>query len=65
MTIEDIKRGTLMGYSKQELVDHYLILANNNRVLRANFEVQYKNCMKIVDDMNLLNDEYKKSRGSQ
>jgi hypothetical protein len=48
-------RSTLMGYTKEELVDHCLCLEHNNRVLKEIFEAQYQNCMKIIDDMNLLN----------
>lgn len=56
------KKRTLMGYTKEELVDHCLCLEHNNSVLKENFEIQYKNCMKMIDDMNLLNNTLLQSR---
>ena len=53
---------TLMGYTKEELVDYCLCLEHNNKALSESFDVQYKNCMKIIDDMKLLNDTFQQSR---
>jgi len=44
-----------MNWSKQKLVDYVNDLENNNENLKKNFETQYQNCMKIVNDMNVLN----------
>ena len=53
---------TLMSYSKQELVDHCIALEKTNEALRTTFEIQYANCMKIVEDMKILNNTLEKAR---
>ena len=55
-------RKTLFGYNKNELVEHCMCLEHNLKAMKQSFEVQYKNCLMIVNDMNLLNDEFKKSK---
>jgi len=50
------KKTTLMNWNKEKLVEEIMILEQNNENLKWNFEVQYKNCMNIVNDMNLLNE---------
>jgi hypothetical protein len=52
------KRSTLMNYTKERLVDLCLCLEYNNEALNESFEIQYKNCMKMIDDMNLLNSTF-------
>ena len=54
---------TLMNYPKEELVDHCIDLEHNIKALKEQFEVQYKNCMQLIADMNLVNDILKKARG--
>lgn len=56
------EKRTLMAKSKEELVDHIMCLEHNNTAMAESFEIQYQNCMKIVEDMNLLNDTLKKAR---
>ena len=53
---------TLNSWSKQQIIKHCMCLEHNNKVLNESFERQYQNCMKIVEDMNLLNDTYKNRR---
>jgi hypothetical protein len=53
---------TLMSYSKQELVDHCMALEKTNEALRQTFEIQYANCLKIVEDMKILNNTLEKVR---
>ena len=53
---------TLMSYSKQELVDHCIALEKTNEALRQTFEIQYANCMKMVEDMKILNSTLEKAR---
>ena len=53
---------TLMSYSKQELVNHCMALEKTNEALRTTFEKQYENCMKIIEDMKILNSTLKKAR---
>ena len=56
------RKSTLMGYSKEYLVEYCMCLEHNNNVLEQNFEQQYKNCMQLLDDMKLINDTYKNRR---
>ena len=53
---------TLMSYSKQELVNHCMALEKTNEALRTTFEKQYENCMKIIEDMKILNSTLEKAR---
>ena len=53
---------TLMSYTKQELVDHCIALEKTNEALRTTFEIQYANCLKIVEDMKILNNTLEKAR---
>lgn len=53
------RKSTLMNYTKEQLVEHIMCLEHNNNVLEENFNRQYENCMKLLNDMNLINDTYK------
>lgn len=59
---EHTKSSLMNKYSKEELVDYCMDLEHNIKGLRESFEIQYKNCMQIVDDMKLLNDTLTKVR---
>ena len=56
------RKSTLMNYTKEELVEYCMCLEHTNNVLEHNFENQYRNCMKLLDDMKLINDTYKNRR---
>ena len=51
-----------MNYTKEQLVDYCMCLEHNNNVMEQNFNQQYENCMKLLDDMKLVNDTYKNRR---
>lgn len=55
-------KNTLMNWSKEALVEHIMCLEHNNAAMSESFEIQYQNCVKMVDDMSLLNDGLKKAR---
>ena len=57
------KRSTLMNWTRRELVDYIMMLEHNNQVMEETFEQQYKNCMQIISDMNILNKTYKERHG--
>lgn len=61
MTIEK-RTKTLLRYSRQDLAERCAILESNNKILKEKFEIQYQNCMKIVNDMSLLNETFKKAQ---
>lgn len=54
------RKSTLMGYRKEKLVEYCLSLEAHIEVSDERFEIQYQNCMKIVEDMNLINKTFKK-----
>ena len=60
--IDNHRKSTLLNYTKEDLAAYCLTLEQNISNLKASFEVQYANCMKIVEDMNLLNEGLKKAR---
>ena len=53
---------TLMSLSKQRIADYCIMLENNNQVLQDTIEIQYANCMKLLDDMKILNGVLEKAR---
>jgi len=55
-------KSTLLGYTKEELVEHCLCIEHNNKALKESFEIQYQNCMKMIDDMKLLNTRLEEAR---
>lgn len=52
-----------MNWTRRELVDYIMMLEHNNQVMEETFEQQYKNCMQIISDMNILNKTYKERHG--
>jgi len=55
---------TLMSLSKQRIADYCIMLENNNQVLQDTIEIQYANCMKLLDDMKILNGVLEKARST-
>jgi hypothetical protein len=56
------KKATLMKWNKDELVDYILLLEHNINAVNESFENQYNNCLKILDDMKLINDTYSEAK---
>lgn len=56
------RKSTLMNYTKEQLVEYCMCLEHNNNVMEQNFNQQYINCMKLLDNMKLINDTYKNRR---
>ena len=52
------KKETLMRWSKEELADYILCLEHNINAVSESFDNQYHNCMKLLDDMKLINKTY-------
>lgn len=52
------KKTVLMRWTKEELAEHILCLEHNYNALYESFDNQYHNCLKILADMNLINDTY-------
>ena len=59
------RKSTLMQYTKEQLVEYCMCLEHNNNVMEQNFNQQYINCMKLLDDMKLINDTYKNRKIEQ
>ena len=49
---------TLSHWTKSELIDYILMLEHNINVVQESFDNQYANCLKILDDMKLINKTY-------
>ena len=58
MSSERIK--TLLNYSKKELAEKCAMLEHKLSVSKERFEVQYQNFNNLLEDMNMLNNEFKK-----
>ena len=52
------KKATLLRWSKEELVDYILMLEHNINAVNESFENQYNNCIKLLEDMRLVNKTY-------
>lgn len=52
------KKATLMRWSKEDLAEHILMLEHNINALDETFENQYSNCLKLLDNMALLNNTF-------
>lgn len=61
-TQKEHKKATLMRWSKEELAEHIMMLEHNINVLKESFENQYSNCLKLVDNMSLLNRTFREAK---
>lgn len=57
-TQKEHKKATLLRWSKEELADYILMLEHNINVVQEGFDNQYFNCLKLLDDMKLVNKTY-------
>ena len=55
ITQKEHKKATLMHWSKEELAEHIMMLEHNINALNESFEDQYSNCLKLIEDMKLVN----------
>lgn len=55
ITQKEHKKVTLMRWSKEKLAEHIMMLEHNINALKESFENQYSNCLRLLDDMKLLN----------
>ena len=53
---------TLMGYSKKQLVEMIEALEHNNLALHESIEVQYRNAVKIYDELLIFKTNYKNAK---
>ena len=51
-------KSTLLQWTKKDLIDYILMLEHNMNVIQESFDNQYNNCLKILDDMKLINKTY-------
>ena len=56
------RKSALMRWTKEELADHIVCLEHNYNALYQSFDNQYHNCLKLLDDMKLVNDTYSEAR---
>lgn len=52
------RKATLMKWTKEELVEHIMCLEHNINAVSESFDNQYNNCLKLLDDMKLVNKTY-------
>lgn len=56
------QKATLMRWPKEKLADYIIMLERNNNSLRESFDIQYHNCLTMINDMDILNKRYKDSK---
>lgn len=56
------RKSALMRRTKEELADLIMCLEHNYNVLYESFDNQYRNCLKLLDDMKLVNDTYSNAK---
>lgn len=61
-TQKEHTKTTLMKWTKEELVDHIMCLEHNINVISESFDNQYNNCLKLLDDMKLVNKTYNEAK---
>ena len=61
-TQKEHKKSALMHWTKEELAEHIMCLEHNYNVLYETFDNQYHNCLKLLDDMKLVNDTYRHAK---
>ena len=61
-TQKEHKKSTLMKWSKEELVEYILCLEHNINAVNESFDNQYNNCLKLLDDMKLINKTYTEAK---
>lgn len=57
-TQKEHKKSTLLQWTKEELADYCIMLEHNINAISESFDNQYNNCLKILDDMKLINKTY-------
>lgn len=57
-TQKEHKKATLMQWTKEELADYCIMLEHNINAVSESLDNQYTNCLKILDDMKLINKTY-------
>lgn len=57
-TQKEHKKSTLRQWNKEELIDYIVMLEHNINVVQESFDNQYNNCLKLLDDMKLVNKTY-------
>ena len=57
-TQKEHTKTTLLKWSKEELADYCIMLEHNINAISESFDNQYNNCLKILDDMKLINKTY-------
>ena len=45
------KKQTLLNWGKEDLIDYIIMLEHNINVVNESFEIQYNNCLKMIDDI--------------
>lgn len=56
------RKSALMKWTKEELADHIMCLEHNYNNLYQSFDNQYHNCLKLLDDMKLVNETYRHAK---
>ena len=52
------RKSALMKWTKEELAEHIVCLEHNYNAVNEMFDNQYNNCLKLLDDMKLVNKTY-------
>ena len=56
------KKATLRTWSKEELIDYILMLEHNINATGESFDIQYKNVVKLLNQMSLVNKTYAEAK---
>lgn len=60
--MKEHKKATLMKWNKEELIDYILMLEHNTNSTGASFDIQYKNVIRLLNQMSLVNKTYAEAR---
>jgi hypothetical protein len=57
------KSSLMSHYTKEELADLVIMHEKNAKVLNETIDQQYRNAMKLLEDMNVMNKTHKERNG--
>ena len=52
------KKSSLNHWNKEELIDYIIMLEHNINAVSESLDIQYGNCLKLLDEMSLVNKTY-------
>lgn len=56
------KKSSLNHWNKEELIDYIIMLEHNINAVSESLDIQYGNCIKLLEEMHLVNKTYMEAK---